>query len=73
MSERDRPDAALIEALEAAHIHPLWDRYRRITPVAPKARDRAFHWRWADIERLAERALGEVAIEDVERAADRSQ
>ena len=69
MPERDRPDAALIEALEAAHIHPLWDRYQRITPAAPEARDRAFHWRWTDIERFAERALREVAIEDVERRA----
>lgn len=51
------PDAALIVALEAAHIHPLWDRYKRITPVHPNAPDEAFHWRWSDIEPFAKRAL----------------
>jgi len=45
-----RGDAALIEALERAHIHPLWDRYKRITPVAPQAKDAPMHWRWRDIE-----------------------
>jgi hypothetical protein len=34
-----RSDTALIAALERAHIHPLWDRYTRITPVAPEAKD----------------------------------
>ncbi len=29
-----RPDADLIRTLEAASYHPLWDRYRRITPMA---------------------------------------
>ena len=29
-----RRDAALISALERANIHPLWDRYQRITPMA---------------------------------------
>ena len=64
-----RGDAALIEALERAHIHPLWDRYKRITPVAPKAKDAPMHWRWRDLEPFAERAAREVAIEDVERRA----
>ena len=32
-----RSDAALVRALERSRIHPLWDRYKRITPVAPKA------------------------------------
>jgi gentisate 1,2-dioxygenase len=64
-----RSDAALIEALERSHIHPLWDRYKRITPVSPKAKDAPMHWRWRDLEPFTERAAKEVAIEDVERRA----
>jgi gentisate 1,2-dioxygenase len=64
-----RPDAVLISALERANIHPLWDRYRRITPVSPRAKDAPMHWRWRDIEPFAERAAKEVGIEDVERRA----
>jgi gentisate 1,2-dioxygenase len=64
-----RADAALIAALERAGIHPLWDRYKRITPVAPQAKDAPMHWRWRDIEPFTRRAAKEVAIEDVERRA----
>jgi gentisate 1,2-dioxygenase len=64
-----RSDAALIEALERSHIHPLWDRYKRITPVAPKPKDAPMHWRWRDLEPFTERAAREVGIEDVERRA----
>src|SRR5499426_1182652 len=64
-----RPDADLIRSLEQAHYHPLWDRYKRITPVAPRGRDQSMHWRWRDFEPLAHRAAKEVAIEDVERRA----
>jgi len=64
-----RGDAALIEALERAHIHPLWDRYKRATPVAPRPKDPPMHWRWRDLEPFAERAAREVGIEDVERRA----
>jgi gentisate 1,2-dioxygenase len=64
-----RPDAALIGALERSNIHPLWDRYKRITPVAPGAKDAPMHWRWRDLEPFTERAAKEVAIEDVERRA----
>ena len=64
-----RPDAALISSLERANIHPLWDRYKRITPVAPSAKDQPMHWRWRDIEPFTERAAKEVAIEDIERRA----
>lgn len=64
-----RADAALIKALEHSNIHPLWDRYRRITPIAPRAKDAPMHWRWRDIEPFTERAAKEVAIEDVERRA----
>jgi gentisate 1,2-dioxygenase len=64
-----RADAALISALERSRIHPLWDRYKRITPVAPRAKDAPMHWRWRDIEPFTQRAAKEVAIEDVERRA----
>jgi len=64
-----RKDAALISALERSNIHPLWDRYQRITPMAPRAKDAPMHWRWRDIEPFAARAAEEVGIEDVERRA----
>jgi gentisate 1,2-dioxygenase len=64
-----RPDADLIRALEGAHYHPLWDRYKKITPIAPRPRDEPMHWRWRDFEPLAGRAAKEVPIEDVERRA----
>ena len=64
-----RPDAALIAALEAARYHPLWDRYKRITPIAPAAPDTAALWRWRDFEPFIARAATEVPIEDVERRA----
>jgi gentisate 1,2-dioxygenase len=64
-----RNDAALISSLERSNIHPLWDRYQRITPMAPRAKDAPMHWRWRDIEPFTERAAKEVAIEDVERRA----
>jgi gentisate 1,2-dioxygenase len=69
LSTGARRDAELIGALERSNIHPLWDRYKRITPVAPGARDAPMHWRWRDLEPFTERAAREVAIEDVERRA----
>lgn len=65
----ERTDTALIAALEAARLHPLWDRYKQITPVHPRARDESCLWRWRDIEPLTARAANEVPIEDVERRA----
>jgi gentisate 1,2-dioxygenase len=65
----ERADADLIRALEGARYHPLWDRYKRITPIAPRDRDAPMHWRWRDFEPLAARAAKEVPIEDVERRA----
>src|SRR2546422_11758109 len=62
-----RPDAALIAALESANFHPLWDRYKRITPITPHAKDTPFLWRWRDLEPLTARAAAEVPIDDVER------
>jgi gentisate 1,2-dioxygenase len=58
-----------VAALEAANLHPLWDRFRKITPVKPQAGDPPMHWRWSDIEPFADRAVGEVPIDDVERRA----
>ena len=55
--------------LEAANLHPLWDRFKKITPVRPQPKDAPFIWRWQDIEPFAERAVSEVAIDDVERRA----
>jgi gentisate 1,2-dioxygenase len=69
VAKLERPDAPLIAALERARIHPLWDRYQRITPMAPKAADEPMHWRWREIEPFAARAAQEVGIEDVERRA----
>ena len=65
----ERPDAALIAALEKARMPPLWDRYKKITPLHPRALDGPAHWRWRDVEPFAERAAVEVPIEDVERRA----
>ena len=64
-----RADAALIAALEASRYHPLWDRYKRITPIAPLAKDAPALWRWRDFEPFVARAASEVPIEDVERRA----
>ncbi len=69
VSTAERPDAALISTLESANFHPLWDRYKRITPVAPNAPDAPFLWRWRDLEPLTARAAAEVPIDDVERRA----
>lgn len=64
-----RPDAALIHALESAHYHPLWDRYKRITPIAPRQSEAPMHWPWRRFAPFADRAAQEVPIEDVERRA----
>ncbi|MEC7490789.1 MAG: cupin domain-containing protein [Pseudomonadota bacterium] len=64
-----RHDAALISDLEGANFQPLWDRFQTITPMNPNARDKAFLWKWHDIEPLTIRAGEEVAMEDAERRA----
>lgn len=64
-----RPDAGLIADLEASDIHPLWDRYKKITPIAPSADDPPFVWRWADMEPFTARAATEIPMEDAERRA----
>ena len=62
-------DKSFVAELEAANLHPLWDRFRAITPVRPQPRDPPFLWHWRDIEPFAQRAVGEVAIGDIERRA----
>ena len=58
-----------VAQLEAANLHPLWDRFRTLTPVKPQAKDPPLIWRWRDIEPFTERAVREVPIDDVERRA----
>src|SRR4051794_14554022 len=41
---------SFVAELEASNLHPLWDRYQRITPIKPQPRDAPFLWRWRDIE-----------------------
>jgi len=60
---------AFISELEAQHLHPLWDRYQRITPIKPQARDTPFIWRWREIEPMLHRSVAEVSINDIERRA----
>ena len=62
-------DSDFVAQLEAANLHPLWDRFRTLTPVKPQAKDPPLVWRWRDIAPFAERAGAEVAIDDVERRA----
>ena len=58
-----------VAQLQAANLHPLWDRFRTITPVKPQPKDPPLLWRWRDIEPFTERAVAEVPIDDVERRA----
>jgi gentisate 1,2-dioxygenase len=65
----EKPSSDFVDQLEAANLHPLWDRFRTLTPVKPQAKDPPLLWRWKDIEPFTERAVSEVAIDDVERRA----
>src|SRR6266704_3587605 len=58
-----------IAELEAKNLHPLWDRYQRITPIKPQPPDAPFIWRWREVEPLLQRSVGEVSINDIERRA----
>ena len=68
-SAAGQAEADFVAALEAANLHPLWDRFRKITPIRPNPKDPPFLWRWQDIERFADRAVSQVPIDDVERRA----
>jgi gentisate 1,2-dioxygenase len=61
--------SSYIAEVEGANLHPLWDRYRRITPIHPQPHDTPFHWRWRDTEPLLQRSAAEVSIDDIERRA----
>ena len=61
--------SGFVAQLEAANLHPLWDRFRTLTPIRPQAKDPPFLWRWKDIEKFIDRAVSEVAIDDIERRA----
>jgi gentisate 1,2-dioxygenase len=61
--------SSFVSELEAKNLHPLWDRYQRITPIKPQPRDAPFLWRWRDIEPFLHRSVGEVSINDIERRA----
>src|SRR3954469_4757808 len=58
-----------VAKLEAANLHPLWDRFRTLTPVKPQAKDLPLIWRWRDIEPFTERARAAVPTDAVERPA----
>ena len=60
---------SFVAELEASNLHPLWDRYQRITPIKPAPKDAPFLWRWRDIEPFLHRSVGEVSINDIERRA----
>ncbi len=62
-------DPSFVRRLEAANLHPLWDRYKRITPIRPQPQDAPFVWRWKAIEPFLHQSVGEVAIKDIERRA----
>jgi gentisate 1,2-dioxygenase len=69
VASKQRSDAPFIAELEAANFHPVWDRFKKITPLRPQAVDQPFIWYWRDIEPLLNRAVAEVPIEDIERRA----
>src|SRR5260221_5243896 len=58
-----------VAELESITVHPLWNRYQRITPIKPQPRDAPFLWRWREVEPLLQRSVGEVSINDIERRA----
>ena len=64
-----RPADGFVSELEARNLHPLWDRYQRITPIKPQAQDAPFLWRWSEVEPFLHRSVAEVSINDIERRA----
>src|ERR1051325_3963165 len=64
-----KADADFVAQLEAANLHPLWDRFKKVTPVRPQPNDAPMLWRWKDVARFADRAVAEVPIDDAERRA----
>src|SRR5262249_56125838 len=64
-----RQGSRFVSELESMHLHPLWDRYQRITPIKPQAPDTPFVWRWREVEPMLHRSIAEVSINDIERRA----
>jgi len=64
-----RQGSPFVSELGAMHLHPLWDRYQRITPIKPQAPDTPFIWRWREVEPMLHRSIAEVSINDIERRA----
>jgi gentisate 1,2-dioxygenase len=61
--------ASFTDDLASANLHPLWDRFTKITPVTPRAADAPMIWRWQDVAPYAARAAQEVPIDHIERRA----
>jgi gentisate 1,2-dioxygenase len=49
-------DTSFVAQLEAANLHPLWDRFKKITPVRPQPRDAPLIWRWKDMRSAKSRS-----------------
>ena len=64
-----KQSSPFVAELESKNLHPLWDRYQRITPIKPQPPDAPFIWRWREVEPLLQRSVGEVSINDIERRA----
>ena len=52
-----RPAPPSSPSSRQANLHPLWDRYKRITPIKPQPKDTPFLWRWRDTEPFLHRAV----------------
>src|SRR6266699_5737273 len=68
-SVEHKQSSSFISELEQRHLHPLWDRYQRITPIKPQAPDTPFIWHWREVEPFLHRSVAEVSINDIERRA----
>lgn len=62
-----RDPRPLVEALEAAGLQPLWDRYMTLLTREPAPIDAPMHWSWKGLQSLIERAVAEVSMADAER------
>src|SRR4029077_2077401 len=59
----------LVARVKPETLLRLGVRFRPLPRVKPQAKDPPLIWRWRDIEPFTERAVSEVAIDDVERRA----
>src|SRR5262249_13034511 len=60
-----------VAELESKNLHPLWDRYQRITPIKPQPPDAPFIWRWREVEPLLQRSVGAAAAVSGAGGADK--